>query len=127
MFTLPVHSSEKGDLTVFENILPGSLKRIFYITNADGKEHTLHRYSKAWHALMCVHGTCHVYIENADIKKVFSLDRSNKVLILEPEDWHRLEKLSNDAIVLVTSNESYDPLDYINEFNENIDIVVLKK
>jgi hypothetical protein len=118
MFTLPVHSSEKGDLTVFENILPGSLNRILYITNADGKEYRLHRYSKAWHALLCVHGACNVYVESSDTKIVFSLDQSNKVLIIEPEDCHRLENLSKDAIVLVVSNESYDQMEYINEFKE---------
>ncbi len=113
IFTLPVHSSSRGDLTVFENIIPGTLKRIFYITNADGETRGGHRHIKAWQALICVQGTCDIYVETPDKKMVFGLDQPNKVLVLEPEDWHTLENFSDNAIVLVVSNENYDPEDYI--------------
>lgn len=113
IFTLPVHSSSRGDLTVFENILPGTLKRIFYITNADGETRGGHRHIKAWQALMCVQGTCDIYVETPEKKFVFALDEPNKVLVLEPQDWHTLENFSDNAIVLVVSNENYAPEDYI--------------
>lgn len=113
VFTLPVHSSSRGDLTVFENILPGSLKRIFYITNADGETRGGHRHIKAWQALVCLQGSCDIYVETPDKKMVFGLDEPNKVLILEPQDWHTLENFTDNAIVLVVSNENYDPEDYI--------------
>ncbi len=113
IYTLPVHSSNRGDLTVFENILPGTLKRIFYISNADGETRGGHRHIKAWQALMCVQGTCDIYVETPEKKFVFNLDEANKVLVLEPQDWHTLENFSENAIVLVVSNENYDPQDYI--------------
>ncbi len=113
IFTLPVHSSSRGDLTVFENIIPGTLKRIFYITNADGETRGGHRHIKAWQALICIQGTCDIYVETPDKKMVFGLDQPNKVLVLEPQDWHTLENFSDNAIVLVVSNENYDPEDYI--------------
>lgn len=113
IFTLPVHSSTKGDLTVFENILPGSLKRIYYITNADGETRGGHRHVRAWQALICLQGSCDIYVETIDKKSVFNLDEPYKVLVLEPQDWHILENLSDNAIILVVSNENYDPEDYI--------------
>jgi dTDP-4-dehydrorhamnose 3,5-epimerase-like enzyme len=113
IYKLPVHSSKRGDLTVFENILPGTLKRIFYISNADGETRGGHRHIKAWQALMCVQGTCDIYVETPNKKLVFSLDEPNTVLVLEPQDWHTLENFSENAIVLVVSNENYDPEDYI--------------
>jgi hypothetical protein len=68
---------------------------------------------------------------------VFGLDKSNKVLILEPQDWHTLENFTDNAIVLVVSNENYDPYDYIypsyseieieNELNELQEIVNKQK
>jgi hypothetical protein len=137
IFTLPVHTSAKGDLTVFENILPGSLKRIFYITNADCQTRGGHRHIKAWQALICLQGACEIYIETPNKKMVFGLDKSNKVLILEPQDWHTLENFTDNAIVLVVSNENYDPYDYIypsyskieieNELNELQEIVNKQK
>jgi len=113
IFTLPVHSSTKGDLTVFENILPGSLKRIYYITNADGETRGGHRHVRAWQALICLQGSCDIYVETIDKKSVFNLDEPYKVLVLEPQDWHILENLSDNAIILVVSNENYDSEDYI--------------
>jgi dTDP-4-dehydrorhamnose 3,5-epimerase-like enzyme len=113
IFTLPVHSSTKGDLTVFENILPGSLKRIYYITNADGETRGGHRHVRAWQALICLQGSCDIYVETIDKKSVFNLDEPYKVLVLEPQDWNILENLSDNAIILVVSNENYDPEDYI--------------
>jgi len=113
IFTLPVHSSTKGDLTVFENILPGSLKRIYYITNADGETRGGHRHVRAWQALICLQGSCDIYVETIDKKSVFNLDEPYKVLVLEPQDWHILENLSDNAIILVVSNENYDTEDYI--------------
>jgi len=113
IFTLPVHSSTKGDLTVFENILPGSLKRIYYITNADGETRGGHRHVRAWQALICLQGSCDIYVETIDKKSVFNLDEPYKVLVLEPQYWNILENLSDNAIILVVSNENYDPEDYI--------------
>lgn len=137
IFTLTVHTSAKGDLTVFENILPGSLKRIFYITNADSETRGGHRHIKAWQALICLQGTCEIYVETPNKKMVFGLDKPNKVLILEPQDWHTLENFTDNAIVLVVSNENYDPYDYIypsyseieieNELNELQEIVNKQK
>ncbi|MFD2934741.1 cupin domain-containing protein [Spirosoma flavum] len=34
LLKLAQYSCERGDLTVFEHILPGAMKRTFYITNA---------------------------------------------------------------------------------------------
>ena len=128
IFTLPVHSSSRGDLTVFENILPGSLKRIFYITNADGETRGGHRHIKAWQALMCVQGTCDIYVETPNKKFVFSLEEANKVLVLEPQDWHTLENFSENAIVLVVSNENYSPEDYIYpSYSDTVEISTMKE
>jgi hypothetical protein len=36
-------------------------------------------------------------------------------LILEPKDWHIMDSFSDDAILLVLSNEYYDQADYIDD------------
>lgn len=78
IFTLPVHSSTKGDLTVFENILPGSLKRIYYITNADGETRGGHRHVRAWQALICLQGSCDIYVETIDKNRFLILTSHTK-------------------------------------------------
>ncbi|MBC7893302.1 MAG: WxcM-like domain-containing protein, partial [Sphingobacteriaceae bacterium] len=56
------HSCERGDLTVFEKLLPGSLKRIYYIANSDGSTRGGHGHHKAWQALMCIQGSVDVLV-----------------------------------------------------------------
>jgi dTDP-4-dehydrorhamnose 3,5-epimerase-like enzyme len=109
------HSCERGDLTVFEHILPGALKRIFYIANADGSARGGHRHQKAWQALICIQGHVDVLVETDNQTQYYSLDRPDQCLVLEPNDWHLLENFQDTAIVLVVSNEYYDKNDYIYE------------
>ncbi|RYF47724.1 MAG: WxcM-like domain-containing protein, partial [Cytophagaceae bacterium] len=40
-------------------------------------------------------------------------------LVLQPEDWHIMDLFSDDAILLVMSNELYDKDDYIYESYPN--------
>ena len=35
--------------------------------------------------------------------------------MLEPKDWHIMDEFSEDAILLVVSNQPYDKADYIYE------------
>jgi dTDP-4-dehydrorhamnose 3,5-epimerase-like enzyme len=84
---LKQHIGERGDLTVFEQILPGSLKRIFYIANADGAIRGGHRHQRAWQALVCIQGRVDVWVETAKQTQCYSLDKPNLCLVLEPDDW----------------------------------------
>jgi hypothetical protein len=61
---LPQHSGDQGDLTVFEHILPGILKQVFYITNAHGSTRGGHRHQKGWQALVCVQGNVDILVES---------------------------------------------------------------
>lgn len=115
LLKLAQYSCERGDLTVVENILPGALKRIFYIANADGATRGGHRHHKAWQALVCIQGSVDVLIESGRYTNRYSLTSADQCLVLEPNDWHLLENFQNSAIVLVMSNEYYDEKDYIYE------------
>lgn len=107
--------SESGNLTVFEKLIPGTIKRIFYIYGAGDIPRGGHRHHKTWNALICIHGECRVYVHNGEEEYEFWLNQPNACLILEPRDWHTMENFSEDAILLVLSNEYYDNIDYIDE------------
>lgn len=109
---LAQHSCERGDLTVFEKLLPGSLKRIYYIANADGSTRGGHGHHKAWQALICMKGRVDVLVRRGEKSRLYSLDKPDQCLVLEPDDWHLLENFQDQAIVLIVSNEYYDEQDY---------------
>ncbi len=112
---LETFSSDKGNLTVFENIIPGTIQRVFYIYQAGQTARAGHRHRQAWNALICLNGNCRVYNNNGREEKTFHLTNPRQCLVLEPEDWHTMDEFSDDAILLVVSNERYDKDDYIYE------------
>ncbi|TDE11542.1 sugar 3,4-ketoisomerase [Dyadobacter psychrotolerans] len=115
LIELKTFSSGTGNLTVFENIIPGAIKRVFYIYGAGDTKRGGHRHHKAWNALICIHGSCRVYSNDGEEEEYFLLDNPEVCLILEPKDWHIMDSFSKDAILLVLSNEHYDQADYIDE------------
>jgi WxcM-like, C-terminal len=118
LIQLDTYSSKSGELSVIERLLPGNIKRIFYLHSF----HELtsdtrggHRHYRSHHALVCLHGSCKVYIHNGQEGAHFVLDHPEKCLILEPKDWREMYDFSKDAILLVISNEYFDETDYIHE------------
>jgi dTDP-4-dehydrorhamnose 3,5-epimerase-like enzyme len=113
LIELNTFHSDAGNLTVFEKIMPGTIKRVFYIYGAGHIPRGGHRHKKTWNALICLHGKCRVYVHDGEEEKHFFLEDPASCLILEPRDWHTMEDFSEDAILLVLSNEYYDLNDYI--------------
>ena len=115
IFTLETFNSNSGNLTVYNNTLPGDIKRVFYIHGAGIRQRGGHRHHKAWNALICLVGQCHVYVQDGQCEEDYTLVSPNTCLVLEPKDWHVMDQFSEDAVLLVLSNVSYDKADYIDE------------
>ena len=116
MKNLDTFNSEMGDLNVFEKVIPGEIKRIYYISNVP--ENTVrgkHRHHKTWQALICINGSCRVYVDNSIEENIFQLDTNSKCLIVEPKDWHFMDQFEENTILLVIANQYYDIKDYIDE------------
>ena len=112
---LKTFSSEKGNLTIFEKIIPGTIQRVFYIYGANNSARAGHRHVKTWGALICLAGSCRIYSHDGNEETFYYLDSPDKCLVLEPQDWHVMDNFSSDAILLVMANEPYDQADYIAE------------
>jgi hypothetical protein len=115
LLQLDTFHSDAGNLTVFEKLIPGTIKRVFYIYGAADLSRGGHRHHAAWNALICIHGSCHIYSNDGIVEEDFILDNPTTCLILEPKDWHIMDSFSKDSILLVLSNEYYDKADYIDE------------
>lgn len=109
---LDTFESDSGNLTVIEKIMPGSIKRVFYIYETDETLRIGRRYYRAWHAILCLNGSCRIHAQSGTQSTRFVLDDPRKCLLLEPEDWHQIEDLTGGAFLLVISNEYDDPADY---------------
>lgn len=108
-------SEKKGSLTVIEKILPFQIRRVFYIYNVDESVRGKHRHHRTIQAAICVKGSCEIYNHDGNTESTFLLDSPEKCLILEPKDWHSMQKFTPDAVLLVLASEEYDFDDYIYE------------
>lgn len=105
----------KGKLTVFERLLPGGIRRVFYIYDAKDEVRGGHRHKYSTHALTCPIGSCKVYVHDGEQEHTYILDSPDKCLILNPEDWREMYDFQDNTLLLCLSNQFYDPDDYINE------------
>jgi len=111
---LPTFEDERGNLTVVEKILPFDIKRFYYIYDVSNKRGG-HRHKKTIQALISLGGSCEIYVNNGEKEEIFLLDTPNKCLILDPKDWHTMDKFTKGSTLLVFSSEYYDVNDYIDE------------
>lgn len=112
---LDTFESDAGDLTVFEKILPGEIKRVFYIRGQVGQERGGHRHLRTWQALICISGSCRVYVDDQQNQEYHLLNSPEKCLLLAPQDWHVMDQFEEGSILLVLANTQYDKDDYIFE------------
>ncbi|MBO0935212.1 FdtA/QdtA family cupin domain-containing protein [Fibrella sp. HMF5335] len=115
LLKLTTHTASAGNLTLYDNVLPGDIKRVFYIHGAGTEPRGGHRHHTAWHALICVAGHCRLTISNGSEEQIIRLQHPDECLVLEPQDWRVMDQFSPDAVLLVVSNTVYDPADYIYE------------
>ena len=111
---LPTFTDRRGKLTVAEKVLPFEIKRLYYIYDATEKRGG-HRHHKSIQALICLNGSCEIYVNNNIKDEIILLDSPDKCLIIDPVDWHTMDKFTPGSILLVFSSEYYDVNDYIDE------------
>jgi len=112
IINLPTFTDDRGSLTVVEKLLPFEIKRFYYIYDVLGKRGG-HRHKKTIQALICLSGSCEVYVHDGETESMFLLDQPNKCLILNPKDWHTMDEFSINSTLLVFSSEFYEKDDYI--------------
>tara|TARA_B110000211_G_scaffold164064_1_gene185232 strand:- start:2143 stop:2505 length:363 start_codon:yes stop_codon:yes gene_type:complete len=111
---IPKFGDSTGSLCVIENLLPFNVKRIYFIFDVLGQRGG-HRHKKTVQALICLSGSCKVFVDDGAGKNTFELGEPNKCLIVEPKDWHTMDDFSDSATLLVLASEYYEADDYINE------------
>ncbi|KYJ86922.1 sugar 3,4-ketoisomerase [Sulfurovum riftiae] len=111
---LPTFGDERGKLTIIEKVLPFEIKRFYYVYDVCAKRGG-HRHKKTVQALVCLGGSCEVYVNNGKEEQVFVLSQPDKCLIVEPHDWHTMDHFTDGSTLLVFASEYYDVNDYIDK------------
>ena len=115
LIDLETHTDSRGSLTVIEKNIPFPIRRVFYIYGVDDSRRGGHRHHTTVQAAICLQGSCRIFCDDSHEKDEFLLDRPNKCLLLNPEDWHVMYDFTPDAILLVLASTEFDSSDYIYE------------
>ena len=102
----------RGSLTVLDGILPFSVVRTYWIYHSDGSVRGGHRHHHTQQALVSLSGTVDVFMDDGHHRETILLDSPDKLLIVEPKDWHTMT-FREGSILLVFSSHPYNPNDYI--------------
>ena len=112
-FVLDLIENNKGVLSLCDGTLPFAIKRFYFLTdNKDTRAECKHKNSEQ--ALFCTHGSCNVFVQNETIQN-YVLQTPNKGIIIEKNDWHRIDNFSEDCVLVVLSSSVYDAEDYYHE------------
>ncbi len=111
LMALPTFRDERGALTVLEKKLPFEVKRVYWMHDLNGEDRGGHRHLKTTQALVCLHGSCEVLIQYKG-EQNFSLKSPEQCLILNPEDWHLIQKIAPHSVLMVLASHEYDASDY---------------
>lgn len=109
---LPTFGDERGKLTVAERFIPFDIKRVYYIYGAEEKRGG-HRHANTHQALICINGSCEIYMNDGQRETTVLLDSPDKCLLLDKDEWHTMDKFTKGSILLVLSSTPYDVNDYI--------------
>ncbi|MBX3588574.1 MAG: FdtA/QdtA family cupin domain-containing protein [Ramlibacter sp.] len=105
---------ERGQLAILQDELPFPIRRVFWISKADGQVRGGHRHRTTRQALVAVAGSVTIHMDNGNYRSDIILDSSNQCLLVEPEDWHTM-LFGPSSILLVMASTPYDRSEYIDE------------
>ena len=116
----PDLGDERGNLVVVEggSAIPFDIQRIFYIYGSDDEVvRGKHANLRSEFVMINVSGTSRVKVDNGHESRVIELDRPRMGLYLERMVWKEMYDFSPDSVLLVLSNEHYDPEEYIRDYD----------
>lgn len=122
----PDLGDERGNLVVVEggSAIPFDIKRIFYIYGSDSEVvRGSHANLRSEFVMINVAGTSKVKVNNGYETRIIELNRPRMGLYLKNNVWKEMYDFSPDSVLLVLSNEHYDPEEYIRDYETYLKMV----
>lgn len=122
----PDLGDERGNLVVVEggSAIPFEIKRIFYIYGSDNEViRGCHANLRSEFVMINVSGTSKVRVDNGYETRIIELNRPRMGLYLRNNVWKEMYDFSPDSVLLVLSNEHYDPDEYIRDYETYLRMV----
>ena len=121
MINFEEHGDERGILIALEQMknVPFEIKRVYYMYNTvPGVRRGFHAHKNLKQVLICVKGSCKIFLDDGTETAEVLLDEPNKGLLIESHLWREMFDFSDDAVLMVLASELYDESDYIRNYDD---------
>lgn len=110
----------RGSLGVLESPknVPFDIKRIYFLYNNSGENRGAHAHKNLQQCLICVAGSCKIYLDNGSESVSHNMDNSEECLLLNGVIWRDITDLSTDSVLLVLASDHYKKDDYLHTIDE---------
>ena len=116
-------TDERGSLSFTQNnILPFSIKRIFYLTNLNSKRGG-HSHYNCEQLLYCINGNFKLYCYDGYEDINCDINNTSGGFYTPPNHWIEISNISSDCIILVLCSHYFDDSDYCRDKSEFIKYV----
>jgi UDP-2-acetamido-3-amino-2,3-dideoxy-glucuronate N-acetyltransferase len=118
---LPQVDDARGQLSHAEigQYVPFAVRRYFLVYGVSSQHvRGEHAHKNLNQFLSCVHGSCHLMVDDGENREELALDSPSLGVHLSPMVWSVQYKYSPDAVLLVLASDAYDPDDYIRDYSE---------
>ena len=120
---LPKIEDPRGSLSIIEQLrqIPFEIKRVHWVYDVPGGfERGGHAFFETEEFIVALSGSFDVVVNDGTGEQRFHMARSYYGLYIPHMTWRAIDNFSTNSVALVLSSTTYDPDDYIEEFNEFI-------
>lgn len=114
LIQVPHFDDDRGNLAVIDQALPFSIQRVFTLYDVK-TERGGHGHFEQSLAIYPVGGELKVEICTTASTHVITLNKTHEILLIEPNEWHRLYDFTPGTSVIVLCSSSFDKKDYFYE------------
>ena len=118
---LPKFADPRGNLSFVEqlNHIPFEIKRTYWIYDVPGGENRGgHAFKENEEFIVALSGAFDVIVDDGEIKKTFTLNRSYYGLYIPQGLWRTMNNFSTNSFALEFGSVKYAAEDYIRDYDE---------
>ncbi len=127
IFPFPIHidlpkvCDPRGNLSFIESEkhVPFEIKRCYWIYDVPGGMHRDgHAFINQDEFIVALSGSFDIVLHDGEKQTRIHMSRSYYGLYVPHMTWRAIDNFSTNSVALVLSSTTYDPSDYIEDFNE---------
>lgn len=120
---------DAGELSFFETgkEIDFDIKRVYYISKVpEGVRRGFHAHRKLKQLLFCPYGRIQLILENINGREEIELSDPSIGVIVDNLTWREMLWIQKDSVLCVAASEYYDAGDYIRNYDEFKDLLIVE-